>query len=181
MKITAIKYYDGSQDKVSRLGLSSLFLELQQALLDTEVLLLEEKDANGAAEVRKAIDEALGARNDWVNTSTGDVDWIKRIRYNNTVIARLGVEIQISARSDLIIRDIVHLRNSLQEGNIDVAVIVVPSDRMERFLPDRSPAFRDAIRYIEDEFKEAMTFPIVVMAIEHDGPGPALKKQKRKS
>jgi hypothetical protein len=64
---------------------------------------------------------------------------------------------------------------------IDVAVIVVPSDRLEQFLPDRSPAFRDAVRYIEVEFQEAMTFPIIVMAIEHDGAGPALTKQKRKS
>jgi len=181
MKITAIKYYDGSQDKVSRLGLSGLFLELQLALLETPVFLLEKKDANGAAEVRKAIDESLGSKADWIKTSTGGVDWIKKIRYNNSIVARLGVEIQVSARSDLIIRDIVHIRNSLQEGQIDVAVIVVPSDNLERFLPDRSPAFRDAVRYIETEFKEAMTFPIIVLAIEHDGPGDALGKQKRKS
>jgi hypothetical protein len=181
MKITAIKYYDGSQDKVSRLGLSGLFLELQQALLDTKIFLLEEKDANGAAEVRKALDESLGSQQDWVKTTTGGVDWVKRIRYNNSIIARLGVEIQVSARSDLIIRDIVHIRNSLQEGLIDVAVIVVPSDKLEQYLPDRCPAYRDAVRYIEDEFKEAMTFPIILIAIEHDGAGPALGKQKRKS
>jgi hypothetical protein len=39
---------------------------------------------------------------------------------------------------------------------------------MQRFLPDRTPSFRDAVRYIEQEFKEATTFPIVVIAIEHD-------------
>jgi hypothetical protein len=180
MKITAIKYYDGSQDKVSRLGLSGLFLELQQALLDTEIYLLEERDANGAAEVRKALDQSITSKGDWVKTSTGGVDWVKRIRYNDSIVARLGVEIQVSARSDLIVRDIIHIRNSLQEGNIDVAVIVVPSDRLESFLPDRSPAFRDAVRYIEQEFPEAMNFPIIVIAIEHDGPGTALGKQKRK-
>ena len=33
---------------------------------------------------------------------------------------------------------------------------------------------------IESEFKEAMTFPIVLIAIEHDGPGEVLGKQKLK-
>jgi len=51
---------------------------------------------------------------------------------------------------------------------------------MQRFLPDRTPAFRDAIRYIETEFKEATTFPIVIIAVEHDNPGRALAKKKRK-
>jgi len=93
----------------------------------------------------------------------------------------MGVEVQVSARSDLLIRDIVHLRNDIQSGKIDVGIIVVPDDRLEYFLPDRTPSFRAAVKYVEDEFKEAMTFPIVIMAIEHDGPGEALEKQKRKS
>jgi DNA repair photolyase len=109
------------------------------------------------------------------------VDWAKQIRINAKYITKLGVEIQVSARSDLLIRDIVHLRNSLQEGSIDVGVIIVPDDRMQRFLPDRTPAFRDAVRYIEKEFKEATTFPIVIIAVEHDSPGRALAKKKRKA
>jgi hypothetical protein len=76
-----------------------------------------------------------------------------------------------------LIRDVVHLRNSLQQAEIDVGVIVVPDDRMQKFLTDRTPSFSDAIRYIEVEFKEATTFPIVVIAIEHDGVGPALPKK----
>ena len=73
------------------------------------------------------------------------------------------------------------LRNSIQEGNIDVGVIVVPSDLLQKYLPDRTPCFSDAVKYIEQEFKEAMTYPIVLIAIEHDGSGEALSKQKRKS
>ena len=75
----------------------------------------------------------------------------------------------------------VHLRNSLQLGEIDVGVIVVPDDRLQFYLPDRSPNLRDAIRYVEEEFKEAMNFPVVIIAIEHDGAGKALSKKKRKS
>jgi len=41
------------------------------------------------------------------------------------------VEIQVSARSDMLIRDFVRLRNSLQQGEIDVGFIVVPSVRLQ--------------------------------------------------
>jgi len=181
MKITRIKFYDGAKDKVCRLGLANLFLELQQIILDTQITLLEKRQANGAAVIREGLDQSFQAAGDWQKSAAGGVDWIKRLLYNKSIVARIGVEVQVSARSDMLIRDIVHLRNSLQSGEIDVGVIVVPDNRMQVFLPDRTPSFRDAIRYVEEEFKEAMTFPIIVIAIEHDGPGGALSKKKRKS
>lgn len=177
MKITSLRFYGGSREKVCRLGLADLFLELQQIVLATHVEILEVAKGNGAAAVREALDAHFQAAADWVKTASGGVDWVKRIRYNQTFMARLGVEVQVSARSDLLIRDIVHLRNSLQEGVIDVGVIVVPSDRLQTFLPDRTPSLRDAVRYIESEFKEATTFPIVVMAVEHDAAGAPLPKK----
>ncbi len=179
MKITKIRYYDGALDKVSRLGLSGLFLELQLALLDTELLVEESKDGNSGAVVREKIDAALDSLGGWTKKASGGIDWIKKIRYNDSIVARLGVEVQVSARSDLMVRDVVHFRNSLQEGEIDVGVLVVPSDRLESFLPDRAPRLTDAVRIIESEYKEAMTFPIIVVAIEHDGAGVALPKRKR--
>ena len=181
MKITKIKFYNGAKDKVCRLGLTGLFLELQEIILETQIRLLEEKEANGAAVIRKALDEAFVQKGEWHKQAAGGIDWIKRTRYNETILSRIGVEVQVSARSDLLIRDIVHLRNSLQSAEIDVGVIVVPDELLQSFLPDRTPSYRDAIRYIEEEFKEAMTFPIIVIAIEHDAPGEALPKQQRKS
>lgn len=181
MKITQIRYYGGARDKVARLGLAHLFLELQQIVLDTPLYMLEVKDANGGAFVREAIDRGFLSAKDWDTKKTGDVDWIKRARYNQTIISRIGVELQVSARSDLVVRDLVHLRNQLQKGDLDIGVLIVPSDHMQVFLPDRTPSFKDAVRYIEEEFKEAQTYPIVILAIEHDGPGPALAKRKRKS
>lgn len=181
MKITKVKFYDGARDKVCRLGLADLLLELQGIIFETEIKLFESKQANGAAVIREAIDSGFDSAGGWQKKSTGGVDWIKRMRYNSTLLARIGVEVQVSARSDLLIRDIVHLRNSLQEGEIDIGVIVVPDDRLQYFLPDRTPSYKDALRYIEDEFKEAMTFPIIVIAIEHDGPGEPLSKKQRKS
>lgn len=49
MKISHLKFYGGARDKVCRLGLAQLFLELQQIVLDTDLRLLPQKDANGAA------------------------------------------------------------------------------------------------------------------------------------
>src|ERR1041385_300199 len=155
MKIAAIRYYGGARQKICRLGLADLFLELHEIILRTPIALEEKLKANGAAAIREALDDSFEKGQDWVGIKAGGVDWIKRVRFNQTFLARLGVEIQVSARSDLLIRDVVHLRNSLQQAEIDVGVIVVPSDRMQKFLTDRTPAFSDAIRYIEVEFKEA--------------------------
>lgn len=157
------------------------FLDLQVMLLSLDVRVLENKAANNAAVLRKMIDIEFEARGGWEKTASGGIDWTKKLRYNQTILVRLGVELQVSARSDMLIRDIVHLRNSIDKGEIDVGVVVVPDDRLQVFLPDRTPAFRDAIKYIEEEFKEAMNYPLVVMAIEHDGPGNALGKQVRRA
>jgi hypothetical protein len=81
-----------------------------------------------------------------------------------------------------VIRDLIHLRNNLQSGRIDAGIIVVPTDRMSVYLPDRTPNFSQTIRYIEDEFREAQYFPLIVIGIEHDGPSQKpLPKQKRKA
>jgi len=62
----------------------------------------------------------------------------------NGTTLRLEVEVQVSARSDLLIRDVIHLRDSLEQGRIDIGIIVVPSDRLGPFLTDRVPRLKDA-------------------------------------
>ncbi len=104
-----------------------------------------------------------------MQSKSGDIDWIKRFRYNQTIVSRIGVEIQVSGRSDLLARDIVHIRNNLQDSNIDVGVIVVPSDDFELWLTDRVANFSYAIRYVEQELREAQAYPIIIIAVEHDG------------
>jgi hypothetical protein len=178
MKITAIRYYGGARDKVCRLALADLFLELQQILLDTKIELIEQSQANSAGVIREQIDKGFEKAADWVKTAAGGIDWVKRLKYNQTLVVKMGVEIQVSARSDLLIRDIVHLRNHLQESKIDIGARHYDHDRLHIFLPDRTPSLRDALRYIEQEFKEATTFPIIVLAVEHDGIGKVLPKKK---
>jgi hypothetical protein len=105
--------------------------------MSTEVRILQKKQANGAGHVRELIDSQFSHYDDWVQSKSGDIDWVKRFRYNQTIMSRIGVEIQVSGRSDLLARDIVHIRNNLQDSHIDVGVIVVPADDFEFFLTDR--------------------------------------------
>ena len=169
MKISKMRFYGGSRDKVCRLGLSHIFLELLEILVSTEIRVLNEKQANGAGRVRELIDDRFGEYEDWVQSKSGDVDWVKRFRYNQTIVSRMGVEIQVSGRSDLLARDIIHIRNSLQDSHIDVGAIVVPSDEFEFLLTDRVANFSYAVRYVEQELREAKDYPIVLLAVEHDG------------
>jgi len=160
MKITQERFYDGAEDKIKRLGLSNLFSEVKGILSETQIFLLEEPEANGSKPIRLKIDSAFAQKGGWIKKVVGGVDWIKEAYYNKSVTVRLGVEIQVSNRSDLVIRDIVHLRNSLQSGEIDAGVIVVPDKNLPKYTASRSPTYRETIKYIEEEFKEAMTFPI---------------------
>jgi hypothetical protein len=179
MKISKIKFYGGSREKVCRLGLAHIFLELQEILISTDVRVLDKKQANGAGVVREMIDAKFGEYTEWVQSKSGDIDWVKRFRYNQTIVSRIGVEIQVSGRSDLLSRDIVHIRNNLQDSHIDVGVIVVPSDDFEYRLTDRVANYTYAVRYVEEELREAQSYPIVLIAVEHDGfSDTALPKKK---
>jgi hypothetical protein len=178
-KITETTAYNGAKERIERLGLSPLFDELQKIITSFSLLVKEERDSNGGAFVRKMIDEQFKNAGGWEKTTTGGVDWIKSRIVNGTRLC-LGVEVQFSARSDLLIIDISHLRKALMEGRIDVGIIVVPSDRLGRFLTDRGPSFSDAKRHVQEA--RAEDFPLILIALEHDGSGPPLPKQaKRKS
>jgi hypothetical protein len=179
LKITTTRFYGGARDKVCRLALADLFLEVQQIIFDTKVELLEELQKNSAGVIRERLDAQFVKAGGWTKTVTGDVDWVKRLKYNQTLTVKMGVEVQVSARSDLVVRDLLHLRNSLQKGTIDIGVIVVSSDKMQTFLTDRTPSLKDAIRYIETEFPEAINYPIILIAAEHDGPTIEALPKKR--
>jgi hypothetical protein len=75
--------------------------------------------------------------------------------------------------------DFIHLRKELLQGAIDLAVLVVPSDVLGKFLTDRVAKLSEAKRHIEMARAEEM--PFVLLAIEHDGLGPSLQKQIKKA
>jgi hypothetical protein len=177
-KITDEVSLGGALEKIARLGLTPLHNELREILTGFQLLVLEQRDANGGAAVRKMIDAEFEARSSsgWKKAQTGAVDWTKCRIINGTSLC-VGVEIQVSARSDLLIIDLVHLRRDLTGGLIDVGFLVVPNDRLGPFLTDRGPRLADARRMVREARVEDL--PIILVGIEHDGPGPHLAKQAK--
>lgn len=151
--------------------------ELRRIITRFPLLVKEERDANGGAAVRKMIDAEFVRATGWRKKQVGDVDWTKCQMINGTQVC-IGVEIQFSARSDLIVIDLIHLRKAVTRGHIDIGVLVVPSDRLGIFLTDRGPKMADAKRHVLEARAEDL--PLVLMAVEHDGPGPPLAKQAKK-
>lgn len=174
-KIGAEHLYDGAQAKITRMGLSGLVDEIRGALRGLRLEVKEERHANGGAEIRARLDDAIAAVGGWTKTVSGDIDWRKCRRVNGTELC-VGVEVQISARSDLLVIDVIHLRNALEAGEIDVGVIVVPTDTLSAYLPERAPNATAARRHVRDARAEQL--PIVLMPFEHDGPGKALPKRR---
>lgn len=174
-RIVSQESFDGAWERVRRLGLEPLWQELEAILTGFELLLEERRDANGAAEIRSQIDSRFRSAGGWQNKQSGDVDWTKCHSVNGTQVC-LGVEIQFSGRSDLLIVDVAHLRDGLTAGQIDVGIIVVPSDRLAVFLTDRVAHFSAAVKAVERA--RAQDLPLAVLGLEHDGPGDPLAKRR---
>lgn len=174
-KIVNRASFDGAMERIARLGLEPLWKDLEEILTGFELLVEERRDANGAAEVRSILDQRFRSAQGWMNRSSGGVDWTKCLAIDGVSVC-LGVEVQFSGRSDLVIVDVVHLRDELTAGRIDAGVIVVPSDRFSVFLTDRVARFSDAVKAVERA--RAQDLPLAVLGIDHDGPGQALAKRR---
>jgi hypothetical protein len=178
-KIASEQSFDGADALIQRLGLDELLDEVRQIITGFELLVEERKDANGSKVLRALIDKQFTAAGGWDQKKSGGVDWIKQQAINSRPRhICVGVEIQVSGRSDLLSVDLIHLRKELLQGKIDLAVLVVPSDRLGYFLTDRVAKLSEAHRHIEMARAEDM--PFVLIAIEHDGTGPALPKQGKR-
>jgi hypothetical protein len=171
-------YYDGARERVERLGLAALLDEIKTIASDFKLLVREEVDANGGAAVRKLIDGAFEGSSGWTKRVSGDIDWMKCQEFNGAKLC-IGVEVQVSARSDLLVVDMIHLANAFRDGRIDIGVVIVPSDKLSRFLTDRGPCISDAKRHARQARLEDS--PLILFAIEHDGPGKPLAKQAKRT
>jgi hypothetical protein len=174
-RIVERKNYNGAIERTERLGLGPLWDELEAIITSFRLLVKEERDANGGAAVGDLIDLAFSQAGGWKKEQTGGVDWTKCKIANGTRVC-IGVEIQFSGRSDLLIVDVAHLREGITSGAIDIGVMVVPSNHLSKFLTDRGPKFSDALRAVERARAEDL--PLVILALEHDGSGPALPKRR---
>jgi hypothetical protein len=170
--------YNGFYEKTKRLGLEGLLDEARQILSGFDLRVLEKKNSNGGAVLRELIDERFKSAIGWTKKQTGDVDWTK-CRVVNGVRLCLGIEIQMSARSDMLVMDIQHLRSAVIAGRIDAAVLAVPSDALGVFLTDRAPCLSDAKRHVE--VARATDLPLLLIGLTHDGPGEALPKRYKRT
>lgn len=177
-KIVEEVYYNGARDRTERLGLGPLIDEIKGIVQGFTLLVKEQTDANGGAAVRKLLDERFDAAGGWKKKTVGDIDWIKCHQVNGTSVC-VGVEVQVSARSDLLVVDMIHLTAAFRDGRLDIGVLIVPSDRLSRFLTDRGPSISDAKKHAKQARLEDS--PLILLALEHDGPGESLKKQIKRS
>jgi len=174
-KIIDIQPYDGFDRRVKRLGMISILEEVKELLTAFELLLKESRNANGAAVVRERLDQRFAATAGWTKIASGGIDWTKCIHHNEAE-ACMGVELQISARSDLLTNDLTHLVRAIELGDIDAGIIVVPSDKMAIFLTDRCPRYSYALDHVSRA--KAQFSPLLLLSIGHDGIGPALPKKR---
>lgn len=174
-RIQERRNFNGAEERLSRLGLKALWSELEGVLCGFELEIEERKDANSGAEIRSRFDARFQELGGWDKRSSGGVDWTKCHAVNGTRVC-LGVEIQFSARSDLLIVDVSHLRDEITAGSIDVGVIAVPSDSTAVFLTDRVARFSDAVVAVTRARAEDL--PLVVLGLAHDGVGLALPKRR---
>lgn len=178
-RLTEELHYNGSREKIARLGLSVLVDEVKSIATGFDLRIKEQKDANGGAAVRKLIDAQFEKAGGWVKKQTGEVDWTKCKVVNGTRVC-VGVEVQFSARSDLLAIDVHHLRRAIVAGRIDIGVLLVPDDTLAAFLTDRGPKMADAKRHVDEA--RAQDLPLLLIGLRHDGPGEPLAKQtKRRS
>ena len=167
--ITERLSYNGFDAKVKRLGLASLLAEVESAVTGFPLRVEEQKQANGTRQIREAIDQGFSNIEGWTKIRVGGIDWRKSDEHG-----QIGVEVQVSGRSDMLAVDLLHLRAELNAGNVDVGVIVVPDDTLSYYLTDRTPNLRTALRHMHEDATDA----IQLIAFRHDGPGPPIPKAR---
>lgn len=177
-KITDMLFYGGARERIKRLGLLLLFEELLCVLAGFELKILEKRDANGGAALRKLIDHRIEAVAGWHKKVSGGIDWTKT-RCVEDITVCLGVEIEVSGRSDLVAVDLLHFQRALRAGEIDVGVLVVPSASLSHYLVSRAPSLPETQRIFEAF--NAHQMPIVILALEHDGFGDGLPVRSKVS
>ncbi len=163
--------YNGFATKDARLGLDGLAGQAASTLLGFQLLIEERKHANGTRGIRQAIDDGFAQIGGWIKLTSGGIDWTKQGPGGQSV----GVEVQVSGRSDMLAVDIMHLKEDLVAGVIDIGIIVVPDNALSRFLTDRTPNLATAVKHVEHR---AGDLPIRILAFSHDGVGEALVKMR---
>lgn len=178
--IASLKTFNGTETKLNRLGLRPLWEELKEILTGFHLNIQERLHANSAVHTRHVLEHRFEMVTGWSRRRTGELYWSKHLTKNNSRVC-LGVKIRIAGRhdlspQDLLIMEIVGLSQQLIRGSIDIAALVVPSAQFSVYLGNRAPNLVDAIRAVERT--RATDLPLIILALEHDGPGRPLPKKR---
>jgi len=169
--------YDGARERVARLGLAVLWEELENILTGFRLSVVEQVHANSGGAVRKAIN-GMFIDAGWTRMQAGGVDWIKNVRTEGAH-PTLGVELRFSRRHDFLVLDVVHLREQITAGKVDVGVLITPSDHLAEYLQAGGPRFSYATMTVERD--NARYLPIVVLGLEHDSREPKLLSEGQRT
>src|SRR5712692_9606754 len=101
--------YGGAEERIARLGLTKLVDEVRNIVRGLKVRVEETKHANSGRALRRLIDARFEGRRGWSRRTSGGADWKKCAHVDGTELC-VEVEVQVSARSDLVVIDIYHLR-----------------------------------------------------------------------
>lgn len=167
-RITERTFFGGTEIKISRLGLSGTWKELENVLTGFAFYASEHRTSDGGNILRNLLNDRFRSFHGWQARRRG-ADWRRCHRVHDTRIC-VGVEIQlsVSAKSDLLLVDLQHLRDDITEGRIDIGVLVVPSDKLSDFLSKRVARHSDAVKAVNRA--TASYLPLAVLALEHDKP-----------
>ena len=161
--------YNGFATKAARLGLDALAAEAASTL-SFRLDIAGKKLANGTKGIRQSIDLGFAKLGGWTKITSGGIDWTKRSAAGG---ATVGVEVQVSGRSDMLAVDVMHLREDLVAGVIDIGIIIVPDDVLSPYLTDRTPNLATAVKHVEHRAKD---LPIIILAFGMMGPGPHYRR-----
>ncbi len=174
-----VKTFNGTVRKVNRLGLGGVLEELRRFVgwfspLNGEMVCVDTGKTIGGSL------QGLLSRAGWTRHRAGRGYWKKSLTIDGVEVS-LGARIQLYGRKSLNARDamtveVVGLANKIASGAIDVGALVVAEDRLAARLGLRVPSLSDAVDAVE---RCGMTdLPLVILALEHDGPGCALPKKR---
>ena len=117
MKISEIQYRNDALDKITRLGLAHIFLEIQNVIFKAE------SGEPNPEKICGNITESMKELSDWSTSEIAGIDWIKSFKYRKTLIASIGLKIcipEISGMDAFI--------SCLKSGLVDVGIITVLQD-----------------------------------------------------
>lgn len=120
-RITERISYNGFDTKIERLGLDELVQQVERIAAGFDLIIEESKHANGTKVIRESFDAGFEACGGWSKITVGGIDWSKA----NESGSKLGVEVQVSGRSDLLAVDVIHLQDELNGGRLDAGMIIV--------------------------------------------------------